>query len=192
MDRTDEDLYARFISSEDEEAMRLLFDRHCEQLTYFLAGIVHNFDDAQEIMMDCFAVVIATTSRYTGRGGSSFKTWLYAIATKRAFMFLRKNHQRSDMHPGEDAVADESALPENSLVRREEYRRLYDAMSTLPTDQRTVIYLRFFEDMKPEEISRIMKKSVKKIYKLTDRAKAKLREMLGDDKDGKDAGLWDI
>ena len=191
MDRSDEALYESFITRNNEEAIRLLFDRYCDLLTCFIQGMVHNPDDAEEIMMDCFAIVVAATSRFTGRGGSSFKTWLYAVATKRARMFLRKNHMTGRLEDSDDLPADELALPENGFLASEQRARLYNAMHTLPADQRTVLYLRFFEEMKPEEISRVMKKSVKQIYKLTDRGKRALRELLaGSETEGN--AIWDI
>ena len=177
-DRTDEKLYDSFITRNDEEAMRALFEKYCDPLTYFINGIVHNIDDAQEIMMDCFAAVISATARFSGRGGCSFKTWLYAVANKRSCMFLRKNHMTGSIDATSEEAADETAHPETALLEDEKNRELYNALSRLPADQQTVLYLKYFEDMRPEEISRVMRKSIRQVYKLTDRGKGKLRELL--------------
>ena len=72
--------------------MRLLYERHRESLILFLTGYVHNTDDAEELMMDAFAVAASGTAAWSGR--SSFKTWLFAIARKRAVTFLRKQFLR--------------------------------------------------------------------------------------------------
>ena len=186
MERTDEALYESFIKGNDEEAIRLLFDKYREPLTAYVNGIVRNVDDAEEIMMDCFAIVIAATTRFTGRQKSTFKTWLYAIATKRAYLFLRKHPMTQSLEEGA-----KGSEPESGLLREEKNRALYEAMSKLSCDQKTVLYLKFFEDMKPEEISRIMKKSVKQVYKLTENGKMRLRELLGESKTGGDS-IWDM
>ena len=178
MDRSDEALYESFIKQNDEGAIRLLFDKYRELLIYYINGILHNIDDSEEIMMDCFAVVIAQTTRFSARRGSSFKTWLYAIATKRAYMFMRKNHVVENTDECEDIAADEFEIPEKILLKEEKHKGLYKAMNSLSADQRTVLYLKFFEDMSPEEISRVMKKSVRQVYKLTDKGKSRLRELL--------------
>ena len=178
MDRSDEALYESFMTRNDNEAIRILFDKYREPLTYFLNGIVHNMDDAEEIMMDCFAIVIAATSRFGAKRGSSFKTWLYAIAAKRARMFLRKNHMTAGFEDGEHMASQDVSLPESGLLQEEKNLELYRAMNALSADQRTVLYLKFFEDMKPEEISRVLKKNIRQIYSLTDKGKEKLRELL--------------
>ena len=190
MDQTDEALYESFITENDERSIRVLFDRYRDPLIYYIGKIVQNIDDAEEIMMDCFAVVVAGTARFRARG-SSFKTWLYAIATKRAYMFLRKNHTSVNLDQSEDIAADELMLPESMILKEEKNRELYKAMNTLSSDQRTVLYLKFFEDMAPSEISRIMRKSVKQIYKLTDKGKNRLRELLAGSVPEGDK-LWDI
>ena len=141
--------------------------------------------------MDCFAVVIAGTARFAARRGSSFKTWLYAIATKRAYMLLRKNHITDSFYKGEDIAADETSFPENRLLKDEKNVVLYRAMNALPADQRTALYLKYFEDMEPSEISRVMRKSRKQIYKLTDDGKNKLRELL-DGTETEGVEIWDM
>ena len=65
MDRTDEALYESFITDNDEEAMRDLFDKYRIPLTCYINSMIHGIDDAEEIMMDCFAAVIAATSRFS-------------------------------------------------------------------------------------------------------------------------------
>ena len=191
MDRTDEVLYDSFIKHNDEEAVRLLFDKYRDPIIHYINGIVRNIDDAEEIMMDCFAVVIAQMTRFSARRGSSFKTWFYSIATKRAYTFLRKHHITESVDESEYVATDELVLPENILIKEEKHKGLYKAMNALSPDQRTALYLRFFEDMKPEEIGRIMKKSTKQIYVLTDKGKARLRELLGSEETEGNA-IWDM
>ena len=184
MGSSDEALYESFLTRNDNEAIRILFDKYREPLTYFLNGIVHNMDDAEEIMMDCFAIVIAATSRFSAKRGSSLKTWLYAIAAKRARMFLRKNHMTAGFEDGDHMAAGDAALPESGLLQEEKNIELYRAMNALSSDQRTVLYLKFFEDMKPEEISKVLKKNIRQVYSLTDKGKERLRELLTDTEGG--------
>lgn len=191
MECTDEALYRSFIKDNDKEAIHILFDGYREPLTYYINGIVHNIDDAEELMMDCFAAVIAGTARFNARRGSSFKTWLYSIATKKAYMLLRKDHITGSLEQSEDIAADETSFPENGLLKDEKNMELYKAMNTLSADQRTVLYLKFFEDMEPSEISRVMRKSLKQVYKLTDKGKGRLRELLKGLAPKGDK-LWDI
>ncbi|MBR6452637.1 MAG: sigma-70 family RNA polymerase sigma factor [Lachnospiraceae bacterium] len=191
MDRTDEALYESFVKQNDEEAMRHLFDRYRDPLTYYINGIVHNPDDAEEIMMDCFAVLIAQTTRFAGRRGSSFKTWLFAIATRKANLFFRQNHRAGDFSGSEEILSDERFIPENRLLNNEKNLALYRALNKLSPDQKTALYLRYFEDMGPEEIGRVMRKSRNQVYKLLENGMRRLRELL-DQTDTEGMALWDM
>ena len=68
--------------------------------------------------------------------------------------------------------------PEESLIKEEQNKELYTALESLDSDTRQVIYLMFFEGLKPPEISRIMKKNVKQIYNMTARGKTALKDTL--------------
>ena len=73
---SDEDVYKRFIEQHNNEDFRILLERHREGLLLFLMSIVHNMDDAEELMLDTFAEAASATS-FSGK--SSFKTWLYSM-----------------------------------------------------------------------------------------------------------------
>ena len=88
MDRTaDEILYSRYLEKRDSDDLRELLERHRESLTLFIFGFVHDMDDAEELMLNAFAVAASGTSRFSGR--SSFKTWLFAIGRNLARKHLR-------------------------------------------------------------------------------------------------------
>ena len=152
--------------------MRLLYERHRESLILFLTGYVHNTDDAEELMMDAFAVAASGTAAWSGR--SSFKTWLFAIARKRAVTFLRKRRREISM------VMDprEEETPELSLIREERKLQLYRALETLPGDYRQALYLLYFEQMSRDEACRVMRKTKKQMYNLAERGHRALRDAL--------------
>ena len=61
---------------------------------------------------------------------------------------------------------------------KEERKELYKALSEINKDYRQVLYLTYFEDMKPEEIARVLNKSIKQIYNLTARGREALKTVL--------------
>ena len=184
MPETDGQLYIKYVKDNDKEAFRFIYEKYRDSLILFLNGIVGNIDDAEELMMDTFAILSSRTVRYKEKEEAGFKTWLYAIAKNRAKMFLRK-HKTMFSLPEDDEMnseelssgnADES--PEESLIKEEQNRELYTALESLDSDTRQVIYLIYFEGLKPPEISRIMKKNIKQIYNLTARGKTTLKSNL--------------
>ena len=184
MPETDGQLYIKYVKDNDKEAFRFIYEKYRDSLILFLNGIVGNIDDAEELMMDTFAILSSKTVRYKEKEEAGFKTWLYAIAKNRAKMFLRK-HKTMFSLPEDDEMnseelssgnADES--PEESLIKEEQNRELYTALESLDSDTRQVIYLIYFEGLKPPEISRIMKKNIKQIYNMTARGKTSLKDNL--------------
>lgn len=170
--RTDEECYRRFLKERSEDDLRILFERYRESLCLFLLGYVRNAEDAEELMMDAFAVIASGTASFSGR--SSFKTWLFAIARNQAGTFLRK--RRFTFAEPDELPAGET--PELSLLREEEKRRLYQALETLPEQYRQALYLLHFEQMSRDDASRVMHVTKRQFYNLSERGCAALREAL--------------
>ena len=171
MQESDEALYRAYLADGSEDALRELLLRHRESLTLFLYGYVHSMDDAEELMLDAFAVAAARTSAYAGR--SSFRTWLFGVGRHLA---MRRMKRRREPPVGDREEAAES--PELELMRSERNRQLYAAMERLHPDYRQALYLVFFEDMGSEEAARVMGKTTKQVYNLTERGKKALRAEL--------------
>ena len=180
---SDEELYRKYLSGNDEDSFRILFLRHKDSLILFLNGYVHNFDDAEELMIDAFAEAAGGAS-FSGR--SSFKTWLFSIGKKMALTRMRKAPPLP--LDREDLPADASGSPETELLRDERSLQLYRALERLNADYRQILILLYFEEMSREEAGRVMGKNKKQIYHLAERARGALREELG--KAGFDAGLY--
>ena len=174
MTESDEHAYQRYLDG-NQDGLRVLLERHRVNLTLFLMGYVHNMEDAEELMLDAFAVAASGTARFSGR--SSFKTWLYGIGRNLASKHLRRKRLRWDTLV---YMADrgETEVPEDLIVRSEQNRRLYDALRTLPEDYRNVLYLQEIEGMTVDEIARVTGKSRKQIYNLSFRGKGALKETL--------------
>ena len=178
---TDETIYLRFLSSREEGALKTLLERHRDGLTFFLYGLVHNMEDAEDLMIDAFAEAAARKS--WSPQGSSFKTWLFAVGRKKALMHLRKHHRMQVFSLQDNAaerpgIGKETDLPESELLREERNRQLYQAMQSLPPDYRQVLTLLYFEQMSHQEAASVMGKSRKQIYLLANRGRERLGKIL--------------
>lgn len=175
MDReTDEIIYSRFLKDGKSDDLRQLLERHRESLTLFIYGFVRNMEDAEDIMLNAFAVTASGGAAFSGK--SSFKTWLFGIARNLARKHIRKT--RSIFGTADSLEAADVQEEEDELLREESRRELYSAMSTLPDDYRNALYLIYFEDMSHEEVAGVMHKSVKQVYNLVFRGKQALKKIL--------------
>ena len=175
----DEIIYLRFLEEHNEKDLRTLFERYRESLMMFIYGFTGNMDDAEELMMDSFAAVAAGKARYTVMEESTFKTWLFAVGRNQALRLLRRH--RFPFLSLEETIPelpDDKDSPAVTVLKEERNRDLYRGMALLKPEYREVLYLLYFEQMSHQEISRVMKKSIKQIYNLADRGRRSLKEKL--------------
>jgi RNA polymerase sigma-70 factor (ECF subfamily) len=178
MNETDEKLYKRFLKEGNSDDLRVLLEKYNESLTLFIYGYVHDMEDAEELMLDTFAVAASVTSHFGGR--SSFKTWLFGIGRNLALKHLRKHSIKAAALQDDVASskADPSQDPDLNILRKERNANLYRALNQLNPDYRQALYLIYFEEMDHDEASRVMGKTKKQFYNLVTRGKASLKSIL--------------
>lgn len=176
MQETDENLYFRYLTNGDSEDLRILLERYSESLTLFINGYVHNMEDAEELMLDAFAIVASGMSRFKGK--SSFKTWLFAIGRNLAFKHIKRHRIQIEPLNEETVQAEEQAEAELKLLKEERNAMFYSALKQLNPDYRQAIYLVYFEDMSIEEAALVMGKGRKQFYNLVSRARASMKRIL--------------
>ena len=172
MYETDEQIYSRFLAEHNENDLRILLERHKESLILFLYGIVHNMEDAEELMLDAFAEAAAGNA-FAGK--STFRTWLFSIGKKMALMHLRK--QRRALGFDDTEIRSEDT-PELKILQEDRSRQLYQALGKLNDEYRQMLILLYFEEMSYEEAGRVMGKNRKQAYNLAERGKKALKAEL--------------
>ena len=176
MTETDEELYLRYVTEDDDADLEALLVRHRDGLLLFLLGFVRNAEDAEELMMDTFAKLAVDKPNFESDHPGSFKSWLYTIARNNALMHIRK--RRYETVPLDESIPSDAELPDTILLREERNRKLYRALSALKPEYRRVLYLLYIEDLPHEEIAGIMSLSIRQVYHLVDRGKKSLRKTL--------------
>lgn len=109
---------------------------------------VKNKEDALDIVHD--AIVKALQKINQLRNQEYLETWFYRILINESISFIRKNKNIIYLDELED-----SHLVATEEIDREQYMTLYAAIDHLSPKLKTVVLLRFFEDMKFDEIAEI-------------------------------------
>ena len=139
-------------------AFSLLVRTHSETLYWHIRHMVGSHDDANDLLQNTFLKAWSNIDKF--RGESQISTWLYRIAVNETLTFLGKNK-------GEIVSIDS---PEGEIANRLESDTYFcgdradalfnEAISRLPHKQRLVFTMKYFQDMKYEDMSQILGTSV--------------------------------
>ncbi len=129
---------------------------------------VHNEDDAADIVQNGAYKAILNSS--TLKKEEYAKTWIYRIMLNEIFRFVKK-----EVHLSLDEVNAEAGKED-----RYEEIDLKRALDELPSKDKAVIELKYFEEMKFEEIAEVLEENVSTVKSRLYRGLKKLRLELSD------------
>lgn len=139
------------------EAFEQLVREQSQNVYRNVRRLVLDHDDANDVVQNVF--LKAWLALDTFRGDSQLSTWLYRIAVNESLTFLSK--QKRDQQISIDDTDVALTLRSDAYFDGDETQaRLQAAVAALPDKQRAVFNLKYFEEMKYEEISQILNTSV--------------------------------
>lgn len=143
------------------EAFNLLLNKYQQKIYWHIRRMVIDHDDTDDLVQDVFIKVWNNLSTF--RKDSQLFTWLYRIATNESISFLNRKKLRNsvslnDHSEGLDLLETlaESPYFDGSKAQM----KLQKALLSLPEKQRLVFNMKYFDDLKYEEISEILGTSV--------------------------------
>lgn len=143
-----------------EEAFGHLLQKYQQKIYWHVRRMVISHDDADDVVQDIFIKVWRNLEKF--RKDSQLYTWLYRIATNECITFLNKKKQKQSLSLDDDSSAYlAETLAEGSYFSGDQAQlKLQQAILTLPDKQRLVFNMKYFEDLKYDEISAILGTSV--------------------------------
>ncbi|MGV8134252.1 MAG: RNA polymerase sigma factor [Mangrovibacterium sp.] len=144
--------------STKKDAFRMLVTTYKQRLYWHIRKIVLNHDDADDILQNTFVKVWRNIDSF--RSESGLYTWLYRIATNESLTFL--NQKKKKMFGMDEEIND--YLVEN--IQSDPYfngddiqRKLQEAIARLPEKQRIVFNMRYYDDIKYQDMEKILETS---------------------------------
>ena len=122
---------------------------YSRQLYWQIHYILQNHDDTDDVLQNTFIKAWKGIERF--KGESAMYTWLYRIAHNEAITFLKQKKQMSSIDD-EDFTEQASFVADDYFDGDATQEILMQAVSTLPTKQRQVFCLKYFEDKKYEQM----------------------------------------
>lgn len=137
----------------DNEAFEDLVRMYQEPLYRYLCRLSGNSEDAMELTQNSFVKAYFSIGRF--RGESSFKTYLYRIASNTWRNTMRDRGRRITVDIDKVPIAS-GDNPHNDLVRAQEHNRFWSQVEELPARQKEALTLRVREGHPFEEVAKIM------------------------------------
>jgi RNA polymerase sigma factor (sigma-70 family) len=174
------------IAEGSEPALAELYAAFKNRVFNTALSYLQNTAEAEEVTQDVFVTIFQSAARF--EGNCSVSTWIYRITVNRSLDRLkhRNRQKRSGLMVslfGNDSAASSLDLPHFDhpgvvLEQKENARILFQAIRSLPEQQKTAFILSYVEELPRQEVAGIMNVSLKAVESLLQRAKANLRNRL--------------
>lgn len=154
----------------DSEGLHFLYVRYASDVQRYVASVVHDHHEAEDITQNVFAKLMTAIRRYEQRE-VPFGAWIMRVARNAALDHLRARRAI----PAEEVRVADSGRAQTSIDRGQDLR---SALEQLPEDQREVLILRHVAGLSPVEIADTLEKTESSVHGLHHRGRRTLRSKL--------------
>ncbi len=166
----DEDLMLQ-VRDGEAEMLGVLFDRYQAPLFNFYTKMTQDRTLSEDLVQDVFLRILRY--RQTYRPGTPFRTWMYQIARNARLDHARKARPETTFDPETAAPVS----PSDPAQQKQEAMLLQRALMQLPEDKREILILSRFQELKYDEIARLIGCEVGAVKVRVHRALQQLREI---------------
>ena len=132
---------------------------YSERLYWQIRKMVYSHEDANDILQDVFIKAWLNIEKF--RGDAKLSTWLYKIAINESITFINKSKAKQNLSIDDDDSFLINQLESDKYFDGDEAQLLLQkAVVTLPEKQRLVFQMKYFSEMKYDEISEVLGTSV--------------------------------
>lgn len=177
----EETLVAQLKDKENQaKAFEVLVNTYKERLYWHIRRIVMNHDDSDDVLQNTFIKVFRNIENF--KGESKLYSWMYRIATNEALSFLKAKSRK--LGQSSEALQETlvNQLESDVYFEGDEIQlKLQKAIATLPEKQKLIFNMRYFQELKYDEISDILDTSVGGLKASYHLAAKKIQSYLKDD-----------
>ncbi len=160
IDNTDNEILKAFRDENSRNyAFNLLVKKYQQSIYYHIRRIVIDHDDTDDLVQNTFIKIFQNLEGF--REDAQLYTWIYRIATNEALAFLKSKRNKFFLPLVDVELQLSNSLKDSQFFNGDEIQlKLQKAILTLPQKQRLVFNMRYYEEMKYEEMSEILGTSV--------------------------------
>ena len=136
------------------QGFETLVHQYSEPLYWKIRHFVLTHEDANDILQNTFLKAWGSLEGF--KGEAKISTWLYRIAVNESFDFLRKQKGIQNISTDEGQGVAARLMADEYFDGDEAQAQLQEAIACLPDVQRVVFNLRYYDEMKYSEMSKIL------------------------------------
>ncbi|MGA1386644.1 MAG: RNA polymerase sigma factor, partial [Flavobacteriaceae bacterium] len=155
-------------------------DAYQERLYWHIRRLVLNHDDADDVVQNTFVKIFQNINGF--KGESQLYSWMYRIATNEALNFIKSNAKKQTISSQDYLNLKVEQLQSDVYFDGDEMEiKLQQALAQLPEKQRLVFQMKYFDDLKYEDISEILGTSIGALKANYHHAVTKIKDFLTED-----------
>ena len=142
-----------------EAGFKILIKEYQQPLYWHIRKIVFDHEDADDVLQNTYIKVFKNIKNF--RGESKLFSWMYRIATNEALTFIKQKSRKLGLSINEFNEKQVNQLEADVYFEGDAIAlKLQLAVANLPEKQRLVFNLKYYEELKYDEISEILETSV--------------------------------
>ena len=179
--QTDENLIKEILKG-NESAMEILVKRYYDLVHSYIYRTTNDYNIAYDITQDVFIKMMKSIDKYNLEDGK-FKNWLLKIAvnTTKDYFKSKTYKQRIENYDIENHEIEDKSNVIDIISKKEESIKIKEAVEKLPNLQREAIFLKYYNDLKIKEISKITGDNENTIKSRLFNGVKNLKKLLGGD-----------
>ncbi len=157
---SDKELIAQFREERTRQsAFKKIVERYQKRLYWHIRRMLIDHDDTDDVLQNVFIKSWKGLDNF--KEDSQLFTWLYRIATNETLSFIRQKKAERYVRFGDVEESIESTLENDNYFNGDAIqKKLQVAIAQLPEKQRLVFTMKYFEDMKYDDMSAVLETSV--------------------------------
>ena len=167
---SDDELYRQYLDGDQSSGDELML-RYADMLTSYLDAFVHNPEDAEDLMLDCFTVILVNKPQIME---GHFKAYLFRVARNKAGRLWRYKLKHQEFELDDTLPSPDEAI-EATAWAGERAAILDRCLNRIAPQYREALWLFYFMGFSYAEAAGVMNCSVKRVEDLLRNGKKRLR-----------------
>jgi RNA polymerase sigma-70 factor (ECF subfamily) len=174
---SDEDVVKEYLATSNVAYFDILYKRYSGKVFGKCISILKSESAAEDATQDIFMKILLNLSKFSGK--SKFSTWLYSITYNFCIDTIRRRKKDKsvlvdDMSMEHDTADDDI---EDRFLMETNVKRLKVILEKVPTGDKTILLMKYQDEMSIKEIGGILGKSESAVKMKIKRAKQKFKKI---------------